>query len=352
MAVVVGVGACTSVGLTARHTAFLLRAGAVGFHEAPLLDMNDEPVSIGSVPTLAPTSVGAERVLDLATRAAEEALEAVGDVVSSLRLKVVVGLDEALARGAPGTTSSAEDVGRALRARLTPRQATVAVETIATGGAGVALHLPGVCEELAANKVDLVLLGGAHSDYDPVVVRRLSHEGRLFGPGKVNGVLPGESAGFLLLASPSLANRQRWPVRARLHSVGRGFEKARPDNDEPAFEALGLTVAVRTAGAALEADRLRAGWVLTDMTAEAHRVNEWQAMFARTQRYWCEPEWIDAHAHKLGRLGAAAMPVQVAIAATSWRHGFAPHAIALSTVGSHSGERAATVWSAPPARGS
>ena len=35
LAVVVGVGARTSVGLTARHTAFLLRAGHAGFNEAP-----------------------------------------------------------------------------------------------------------------------------------------------------------------------------------------------------------------------------------------------------------------------------------------------------------------------------
>ena len=146
----------------------------------------------------------------------------------------------------------------------------------------------------------------------------------------------------------SKASSSERPVRARLHSVGKGFEKAGPDNDESSFEALGLTLAVHSAAAPFQASKVRAGWALTDMTAEAHRVNEWQAMFVRTQRYWCEPQWIDAHAHKLGRLGAAAMPVQIAIAATAWRHGFAPHAVALSMVGNDTGERAVTVWSAPP----
>jgi 3-oxoacyl-[acyl-carrier-protein] synthase-1 len=350
LAVIIGVGARTSVGLTARHTAFLLRAGSVGFHASPLLDLNDEYVTIGSVPTLDPMLVGAERVQALAAAAADEALEAVTDVAgvaAGLRLKLVVGLGERLARHEPGQPSPAEMIGQALRNRVVKRFATANVETFPRGEAAAPLQLEAACAELTSGRTDLVLLGGAHSDYDPVVVRGLSQQNRLFGAGQVNGVMPGEAAGFLLLAGAQFANRHGRPVRARLHAIGKGFEKARPDNDESAFEALGLTVAVHAAAAPLAADNLRAGWALTDMTPEAHRVNEWQAMFVRTQRYWCDPQWIDAHAHKLGRLGAAAMPVQLAIAATAWRHGFAPHGVALSMVGSDSGERATTLWSAP-----
>jgi 3-oxoacyl-[acyl-carrier-protein] synthase-1 len=90
--------------------------------------------------------------------------------------------------------------------------------------------------------------------------------------------------------------------------------------------------------------------VLTDVTAEMHRQLEWQAMFIRGQRFFGPPQWVDAHAHKLGRMGAAALPLQVAIAATAWRHGFGPHPLALSTVGSDSGERVATLWSDPEGR--
>jgi 3-oxoacyl-[acyl-carrier-protein] synthase I len=348
LAVVVGVGARTSAGLTARHTAFLLRAGAVGLRDSPLLDIDDQPVTFGRVPTLDPTMIGADRVRALAVAAAGEALVAAGEVATGLRVKIVVGLDVHLGRHAPGGSSAADDIGRALRDSVAGRVASATFEAIARGEAASALKLDAACAELAAGQVDLVLLGGAHSDYDPAIVLGLSSEGRLFGPEKINGVLPGESAGFLLLANPVFARRAGLPARARLHSVGNGFEKARPDNDEPSFEARGLTVAVHAAAAAMESGKLRAGWALTDMTAEAHRVNEWQAMFVRTQRYWCEPQCVDALAHKLGRLGAAAMPVQVALAATAWRHGFAPHPIAISMVGSDTGERAATVWSAPP----
>jgi 3-oxoacyl-[acyl-carrier-protein] synthase-1 len=348
LAVVVGVGARTSVGLTAKHTAFLLRAGSAGFHEAPLLDTEDEPVTIGSVPTLDPLLVGADRVTVLAQAALDEALEALGPRVAGLRVRVVLGLDEHLGRKEPGKPSQADLIAGELHARVTKLgPAAVTVEGVARGEASAGLRLQAACEELTGGGVDVVLLGGAHSDYDPEIVQRLSSAGRLFGAGNVNGVIPGESAAFVVLATPSFARQRDLPPRARLHGIGTGFEKARPDNDLPASDAQGLTLAVRGATAAMEAEKLRAGWILTDMTAEVHRVYEWQTVFVRAQRFLCHPQWLEAPAQKLGRLGAAALPVQIAIASTAWRHGFGPHALALSMVGSDSGERVATVWSDP-----
>jgi 3-oxoacyl-[acyl-carrier-protein] synthase-1 len=344
LAAAVGVGARTSVGLTARHTAFLLRAGVAGFHEASILDVNDELVTIGSVPTLPPLSVGVDRVRALAEAAMDEAVGELGDVLTGFRVRIILGLDEPLGRKV-GTATPAEGVAWALRDHLAKRAPNVVVETIARGEASPGLRLAAACEELAARKVDLVLLGGAHSDYDPDAIRQLSSEGKLFGSANINGIIPGESAAFVALTTATLARQHELPVRARLHSIGSGFEKARPDNDEAAFDAMGLTLAVRAAAKSVEAEKVAIGWMLTDMTAEVHRVNEWQAVYARSQRFMCEPQCIDSHAHKLGRMGAAALPLHVAIAAVAWRHGFAPHAVALSMVGSDSGERVATIWS-------
>jgi 3-oxoacyl-[acyl-carrier-protein] synthase-1 len=351
LAVVVGVGARTSVGLSARHTAFLLRSGVAGFHEAPLIDVDEEPVTIGNVPTIDPLLVGADRVLLLAGAALDEALEVLGDRLAGLRVRVVLGLDEILGRKVGVTPTHADRLSVAIHEHTMKRKpAAVIVEAVARGEAAPGLRLAAVCEELARGEVDVVLLGGAHSDYDPEIIQRLSSLGRLFGGGNINGVIPGESAAFLVLTTASFARAKDLPPRAWLHGVGQGFEKAGPDNDEPASEALGITLAVETAMAGAEADKLRAGWMLTDMTAEIHRQFEWSAMFIRAQRFLGPPQWIDAHAHKLGRMGAAALPLQVAIASTAWRHGFGPHPLALSTVGSDSGERVATLWSDPEGR--
>lgn len=348
MAVVVGVGARTSVGLTAKHTAFLLRCGAAGFHEAPLLDTNEEPVTIGSVPVLDPLMVGADRVQRLAEAALDEALEALGDLLPTLKVRIVLGLDEHLGRKVDAAPTEADRIALALNEHARKRGIPAAVvEGIARGEASAGLRLAAACEDLAKGAVDVVLLGGAHSDYDPAIVQRLSSLGRLFGSGNINGVIPGECAAFAVLVPAGFARKHDLPVRARLHSVGTGFEKANPDNDLPAAPAEGLTLAMRQATAPLEADKLAAGWLLTDMTPEMHRILEWQTVWLRAQKSMCEPQWIDMHATKLGRMGAAALPLHVAIMATEWRHGFGPHGMALSLVGSDSGERVATVWGEP-----
>jgi 3-oxoacyl-[acyl-carrier-protein] synthase I len=351
LAVVVAVGARTSVGLSARHTAFLLRCGVAGFHEAPLLDTNEEPVTIGSVPTLDPLLVGADRVLLLAQTALDEVLDVLGERVAGLRVRVVLGLDAILGRKVGLTPAPADLLAMAIREHALKRgPAAVTVEGVARGEAAPGLRLAAACEELGRGEVDLVLLGGAHSDYDPEIIHGLSSLNRLFGSGNVHGVIPGESAAFVALTTPGFARKHEFPARAWLHAVGTGFEKAGPDNDEPAAEARGTTLAVEMAAAGLDADELRAGWMLTDLTPEMHRQIEWQSVFIRAQRFFGPPQWVDSHAHKLGRMGAAALPLHVAIASTAWRHGFAPHPLALSTVGSDSGERVATLWSDPDGR--
>ncbi|HEX3343021.1 MAG TPA: hypothetical protein VHS09_00560, partial [Polyangiaceae bacterium] len=290
-------------------------------------------------------------VLSLAKAALDEALEVLGEGIFGLRIRIVLGLDTILGRKVGLTPAPADVLADAIRAHVMKRKpATVVVEGVARGEAAPGLRLGAACEELAKGEVDVVLLGGAHSDYDPEIVQHLSSLGRLFGGGNVNGVIPGESAAFVVLTTPSFARKHDLAPRAWLHGVGTGFEKAGPDNDEPASEAIGMTLAVETATRGMDPEKDRAGWILTDLTAEMHRNLEWQAVFIRAQRFLGPPQWVDALAHKLGRLGAAALPLHVAIVSTAWRHGFGPHPLALSTVGSDSGERVATVWSDPEGR--
>jgi len=102
---------------------------------------------------------------------------------------------------------------------------------------------------------------------------------------------------------------------------------------------------VRKAAAELVDEKLRVGWMLTDLTFEMWRVYEWQAMLVRTQHVWGEPQRMDAPAQRLGHLGAAAMPLHMVLASEAWRRGYAPHPLAFSLAGSDSGERAALLMS-------
>ena len=56
---------------------------------------------------------------------------------------------------------------------------------------------------------------------------------------------------------------------------------------------------------------------------------------------------LEEPAQRLGHLGAAAMPLHLALASEAYPRGFAPHSLALSIGGSDGGERAVVVIGAP-----
>lgn len=213
----------------------------------------------------------------------------------------------------------------------------------ARGEAAPAALVPEALQALDARRASAVVLGGAHSDYDPRVIAALEASGRLFSSDNLDARIPGEAAAFFVLMRASDAARRRLRPIGHVLGVGGGRERARPDNDEPAHEALGLTAAVRQASEPLAADERRAGWMLTDITSEMRRVQEWQSVFVRAHGVLGRPYHIDSPAQRIGYLGAAALPLFVAMAATAWRHGYAPSPIALAVAGNDGGERAALV---------
>src|SRR6185503_5525085 len=169
-----------------------------------------------------------------------------------------------------------------------------------------------------------VLLGGVHTDYDPRWIARLEAAGRLFSNDNLDALIPGEAAAFVLLTRDEVARRAGLPVLARLRDIGAGVERATPDNDESALDAQGLTAAVRAASDDAQKDGLRMGWSITDHMFESRRISAWQTMMTRTHAMWSEPHVMESPAQRIGHLGAAAMPLAMALAVEAWRRGYAP----------------------------
>ena len=345
-AVVVSVGARTTVGLDAVTTAFLYRATAAGMRLSPLLDLDEEPATVCFLPTLEPTLVGADRAVALALPALDEALAPLEALGPSLRAKLVVCLDE-IAADRPDGRIPAQHIVTELTRRAAKRLPQLDVTSSARGAASMAFALDGALAELEKNKIDAVVVAGVHSDYDPAQIQALAAARRLFTVDRLDALIPGEAAACAVILRGDHARSLRLPVRARIHTLATGHARARPDNDESAFEAGAMTAVARAAGVELEQHGLRAGWFLTDLSFERWRLYELQSMMVRTQKLWCEPQYCDAPAQRLGHLGAAVMPLHLVLATEAWRRGFAPHPIAMSLAGSDGGERAAVLLSAP-----
>ncbi len=330
--VIAKAGARTAVGLDARQTGFLLRAGFPAMGEGPLANHDGEPITMALIPTLGPLT-GALRLSALAKPPLEEAAGPFRDDAS---VEVYVALDEGLPEA-----SVAVAVVQAMIKRTLPKAASVTVEPRGEGALGAVL--PVMMEGLTTRRIDVAIAGGVHSDYDPKLITALEASGRLFARDNLDARIPGEAAAFLVLMREADALERGLSPRARITAVGAGMERARPDNDEPAYEAFGMTAAVKQATMPLRQGGRKAGWFLTDLTTEMRRLYEWESVFTRSQRALDAPYVIESPAQRIGYLGAAALPLLLTMAATAWEHGYGPSKTALAVAGADGGERAAVV---------
>jgi 3-oxoacyl-[acyl-carrier-protein] synthase-1 len=346
-AFVVAAGARTALGQTAVQTAFLLRTGVAAIAPAPLIDGAGEPVTMSFDPTLDPYLVGEPRAAALAAPALAEALAPLslsfsfGEVIREQTARLLLCVDSAVATDAHGEAAEAARIAARVHARARELAPGIELSVTARGAAGAAFALTEALDDLASGSVDLLVLGGVHSDYDPEIIASLAARGRLFGPENLDALIPGEAAAFVVLAREETARRAGLSAAARLSDLGTGMERARPDNDDSAFSATGLISAVRAATDEMAREELRVGWTLTDQTFELPRLHEWQAMMTRAHALFCPPHQVESPAQRLGRLGAAAMPLQMALVTEGFRRGYAPSGIALCLAGSDSGERGA-----------
>ena len=67
----------------------------------------------------------------------------------------------------------------------------------------------------------------------------------------------------------------------------------------------------------------------------------------RVHRRFCEPMSVDSPSQRIGRTGAASLPLFLALATEAYRRGYAPTPFGLLFAGSDGGERAALVVSSP-----
>jgi 3-oxoacyl-[acyl-carrier-protein] synthase-1 len=195
-------------------------------------------------------------------------------------------------------------------------------------------------EGLSRGSFDFALICSVHTDHDPARLQFLQKHHRIHSADQLDGLLLGEGAvAWLCCAGPRAKELQVRPV-ARLHAPQSTNEKARFDNDESAFVAAGLTVAIRKAIANFPTSQ-KVGWVASDASFEMFRMHELQAALTRSQRHLGEPQVLEMANQRIGHWGAAVALWQVVHAAECWVLGCAADTRLLCLAGSDSGARLA-----------
>ncbi|MDY7231163.1 hypothetical protein [Hyalangium rubrum] len=335
--VIVGTAAWNGLAFSPYQTWAFRRAELSAFSETPFRAPNGKKVTMAPIRTLPTRDSGAARLAPIATRTLTQLLDSLGELPPNATVALVICLPERL--GDKAFREQRLQVERALVKPLEERGLKPLVHVEPRGHASLAFALLEAGAVLRNRQVDVALVGGVDTSYDPEVVETLIAQQRLFDGENLNAALAGEGAAFFALARPEVAKRARWPVLARLDTVATDREPARWDNEVPCM-ATGLTRAGRVVSERLREEQRTLDWWLSDMTAEELRIHEFQLAWPRVAHDVMPPTAaLEFLSECLGDLGAAAMPTGLAIAVEGMLRGDPGAATCLLTGSSASGDR-------------
>lgn len=332
---IVGCGARTPVGLRAWTAAAAVRAGIsrLGFHPH-LVDRHGDPMRVAMDAKLDPDLEGQERMRVLGERALGEACEAIHPVLH--RAAVFVGLPEPR----PGwPAEAAEPFTRALVANVTPRVDPSRVHALPQGHAAGILAMARAIEALRTEACELAVVGGVDSYVHVDTLEWLDAQGRLHNDqDSRSSFVPGEAAGFCVLATPSWCRSRQVEPLARVIGLGLATEPSRTIG-----VGEGLSQAVRDATRGLRLPEQKIGDTYGDLNGERHRSEEFTFAMLRNPQPFEDANRFMAPADTWGDVGAASGPLFAILATASGMraHARAPHALALA--GSDGGLRGAAV---------
>jgi len=344
--VIAGGGARTAIGLTAPATMAAQRAGIAGFGEHPfLVDAAGNKFIVARVPPLGVESQGSERWAALAVPSAIEATQPLRERRAKLAaLPVVVGLPPRR----PGRPADAEkSLTDKLRAALNDVAATIPVETIAAGHAAGTMALEAGWQKIRAKASDFCLIGGVDSYLDIETLAWLERQDQVHGAGKLNnawGFVPGEAAGWCLLAAREVATKWQLPFALQL-LAGATTKETKLIKTDAVCTGEGLIALFRQLAAALPPGR-KFEQVICDMNGEPYRADEYGFATVRMGSAFVDASDFLAPADCWGDVGAASGPLFALWAELAARKGYSKGSFTLMWTSAEGGERSGAVLQA------
>jgi 3-oxoacyl-[acyl-carrier-protein] synthase-1 len=198
---------------------------------------------------------------------------------------------------------------------------------------------------IARGEVDLCLVGGCDTYLPAETLEWLDLREQLKSRIHRWGFVPGEAAGFCLLASPEAAEQLQLTVRGRVLSAHTTREE-QPAGASTVCLGLGLTRAIAQVLHALPADTL-VDEVFCDQNGERSRADEYGFTLARLASHFRCPADFQTPADCWGDIGVASGPLLLCLAAMAGWRGYGPGPFSLLWTSSESGERSAVLLEVP-----
>ena len=346
--VVLGAGMISAVGLSSVETAASVRSAVMRFAEIPMLDHRFQPFTMAEVPEdgLPPVAealagpgitMRERRMLRMASAALRECVRALPETAARPPLLLAL----------PETRTARPLDGAAFLAWLAVQAPgcfdPARSEAAFVGRAGGLVAVGQAVEHILAGQATVVMAGGVDTFRDPYVLGTLDMEARVKSAVHLDGMIPGEGAAFLLLASRSFAASAGLAPLASVSVAARGFEPGHLYSEEP-YRGDGLAATITQLIQSGSAPAPIAE-VYSSMNGESHWAKEWGVAFLRNRSWFVEGHGMHHPADCYGDVGAAAGPLMAGLAALGIRDGYR-RAPALVYASSDRGERAALVVAA------
>lgn len=300
-------GLCTPIGISSRMSLACMRAGTVRFTETEVLDDLGEPIRASRLELLDPSLSRTERMIALG----REALAEVKHFFAGERTKrvpVYLGLPE---RGV-GAEVEKELLISAVLA-VAPGQLDV-VGVYEGGRAGFFEALVAAQADLrSGRRGSLALVGAVDSLCDAVSLRDMAVKQVHLGPKNPDGRIPGEAAGFVILANWGMAKNLEHEAGGVLLGGALGVEP-RPFAQRAPSLGEGLTHVFQTLRANPAVGTRRVDSVLACQPGESFWPTEFSRAYLRSTGLMPEPLHVKAAGEYLGDAGAGAGPVMLGAA--------------------------------------
>ena len=340
---IVATGARTPLGTKAGPSAAAVRAGIIAAEELPYFrDKLSNPIPAALDSGVEFGVMGPARLVQMARSALEEACLPLNNTVHAGRqIPVFLGLSEFR----PGF--SAQDSAAVLKGIREMEGLPVKIAEVSgfpQGHAAGFLALSAAIEKLQQGAFDMCLVGGVDSYYNPDTLEWLDANRQLAGADSRSSFVPGEGAGFCLLATDKVCAKLSEAPQARLHTVQTGQETKRIKTDEVCL-GEGLSKTVEGAVATLpRGDRINQ--VICDVNGERYRGEEWGFVCLRLSHYFDDPTGYLSPADCWGDIGAASVPLFAMLACQAAQRGYGKGPRTLLWASSEGGLRGAAVLEA------
>lgn len=339
---ILATGACTAVGYSAPTSAASVAARIDRMAHHPfMVDSQGKAVITARAQYLPDDMEGLERLWELGLWAALEALEALKESsCSKLKCPVIIGLPAVR----PGFSKSmAKEIAARFkhfsRRFFEPEE----VETICKGRSAGQMAIEKGCDIISKGIAPLCLAGGIDSWINQEDLEWLDKQEMLHTDANPWGLIPGEGAGFCLLASEKITASLYSPAVAHILAGATTLEKNSIKTGTVCTgQGLSQAIFLVIQGWHPSEDG-RIDQIICDLNGLRYKVDEFGFSIVKNANRFKAPDDFMAPADHWGDTGAASGPLFISLAVHNTLQGHQKGPVHLVLTGSDTGERSATL---------